>query len=246
MRLGASGMLTGPGCAACGQVRWPWQRWVVVVVAAVVNVHSKGRRRCHMAQWASPSSAVAASRREDACRLQQVAAAVPARLARMARMASSSWSSLSMQAPLSVHRRSGPVRGFCNNSSRSSDEKLGRLPLCCHVLPLRCRPASHSRRLVSGASLESTCRRRDWLVAQGRIAPGRSGSMADPPRRQRAQDPGERGPCTRRRAGAGAGAHAVALLVPLTPIMPCPGWCSHPAARRDACQMTAVALAGRR
>jgi hypothetical protein len=49
-------------------------------------------------------------------------------------------------------RRSGPVRGFCNNSSRSSDEKLGRLPLCCHVLPLRCRPASHSRRLVSGAS----------------------------------------------------------------------------------------------
>jgi hypothetical protein len=94
--------------------------------------------------------------------------------------------------------------------------------------------------------LESTCRRRDWLVAQGRIAPGRSGSMADPPRRQRAQDPGERGPCTRRRAGAGAGAHAVALLVPLTPIMPCPGWCSHPAARRDACQMTAVALAGRR
>jgi hypothetical protein len=94
--------------------------------------------------------------------------------------------------------------------------------------------------------LESTCLRRDWLVAQGRIAPGRSGSMADPPRRQRAQDPGERGPCTRRRAGAGAGAHAVALLVPLTPIMPCPGWCSHPAARRDACQMTAVALAGRR
>jgi hypothetical protein len=126
----------------------------VVVVAAVVNVHSKGGRRyhMHMAHWASPSSAVAASRREDACRLQQVAAAVPARLARMARMASSSSSSLSMQAPLSVHRRSGPVRGFCNNSSRSSDEKLGRLPLCCHVLPLRCRPASHSRRLVSGAS----------------------------------------------------------------------------------------------
>jgi hypothetical protein len=143
-------VLTGPGCAACGQVRW---RWVVVVVAAVVNVHSKGGRRCHMAHWASPSSAVAASRREDACRLQQVAAAVPARLARMARMASSLSSSLSMQAaPLSVHRRSGPVRGFCNNSSRSSDEKLGRLPLCCHVLPLRCRPASHSRRLVSGAS----------------------------------------------------------------------------------------------
>ena len=167
---------------------------------------------CHR-RWVAGTAA--ASRREDACRQD-------------GQMPSS------MQAPLSVHGQSGSARCLCNNSSRSSDEKLGRLPLCV-PLSSTCQRCAEWHPLVG---LVIGCQHRDVsLPAEVGAAPIHHDVSV---------------PKTLASEGVQGFLHPdpdddVLMLLMLPMPMPCPcpalpSLYSQPAARRDACQMTAVAL----